>query len=319
MSKSSGSPRGTIHLHSADAVPFEIDEDETTEKQDNRGSLGVQLERVNDGIEKIAKLLISESQKAVNQYIDPCPRDNTPHLFVLYPDSAGLSSARPGHMLLMMDGERVNSKSQFEFFGSAIDFVEKAMHAIPELRKIFICKRDMVPESIYRVLSHEFPKRAVKVIDDSYYADQDKEVMKEFESEETRDHSLTPQQISQMQDGYHKLRGFQVASVSERINKIAYYVARTPKDEVEKGKKEWGIFPDKPTDPGEDDTIDTFSTRDEAVRIMKEMEANTGEDISLASELHQANVMSEWMSPEDAVNAAWSLRDKEKNSDEEEA
>ena len=91
MSQPAGSPRGTIHLHPAGACPPKVDEEEVEEKQDDRGSIGQQLERIHSGKEKIARQLYAMTyaegsfyDKNMHPYVDPCPRDDTPHLFVLY-------------------------------------------------------------------------------------------------------------------------------------------------------------------------------------------------------------------------------------------
>jgi len=319
MTQPSGSPRGTIHLHPAGACPPEIEESEIEEKQDNRGSVGKQLERIQTGIEKIAKTLYANTyyEKNMHPYVDPCPRDDTPHLFKLYEESHGFNTSRPGFVIMTMDGARVNNKPLYEFFGKAIDFVHGSIEAIPELSHVYICIKDMVPDSIYSILAHEFPKIGVKLCDDTKFSGRNNDgKYSQKITEDTREHEVSPSQRSKMQDGYHKLRGFPVASKRGRILRIALHVARTPEDEKSTSEEEWAIFPDEPTQVGEPDTISKFSTRDEAVREMHRMEGNKDkeidEEVINASENINANVMHDWMTPEEAVAAAWSLREKSK-------
>jgi len=328
MSKSMGSPRGTINLYPAGILPPEPDEEELKEKQDNRGSIGQQLEKTQKSMtKKIAKRLFALSydtgafyEKNMHPYVDQCPRDETPHLFILYPDTAGFNTSRPGYVRLMMDGERLRCDSLFEYFGKAIDFVNKAIHAIPELSHVFICQKDMVTEGIYRILAHEFPKIGISVIDDTKFGLGDGKLSEKI-TEETKNFEPSMSQRSKMQDGYHKLRGFPVASRRGRILRIALHVARTPEDEKNGPEEEWAIFPDEPTKIGEPDTIAKFPSRDKAVTEMHQMEGKkteTPEEIEeveesiIATENMQANIMHDWISPEEAAEAAWSLREQSK-------
>ena len=337
MSQPAGSPRGTIHLYPAGACPPEVDEEEIEEKQDDRGSIGQQLERIqNQKTKKVAKELIAINsggggiyEKNMHPYVDPCPRDDTPHLFSLYEETPGFNTSRPGYVKLLMDGERIPNKSIFEYFGPAIKFVPKAIHAIPELSHVFICQKDMVSGGVYRVLAHEFPKIGVSLIDNSKFNPNGDAKLSEQIVEDSREYGVSPAQRSKMQDGYHKLRGFPVASRRGRILRIALHVARTPEDEKNSPEEEWAIFPDEPTKYGEPDTIAKFPTRDKAVAEMHKMEGNKKEsdtevveeeEVTTASESLQANVMHDWMDPEEAANIAWSLREKShiKKSPEEE-
>lgn len=332
MSKPAGSPRGTINLYPAGSCPSEMDEKETEEKKDNRGSIGQQLER----IQKIAKKLVAINsgggsiyEKNLHPYVDTCPRDNTPHLFTLYEETPGFNTSRPGYVKLLMDGERIKNKSLFEYFGPAIEFVSKSIHAIPELSHVFICQRDMVSESIYKILAHEYPKIGVSLIDNSKFHQNDGEILSEQIKENPRECKLSPSERSKLQDGYHKLKGFPVASKRGRILRIALYVAKTPEDEKENDNQEWAIFPDKPTKIGEPDTIAKFPTRDKAVAEMHKMEKGKtnidtedieNKEVTIASESLRANIMHDWLSPEEAAETAWSLREKShiKKSPEEE-
>jgi len=324
MSKPAGSPRGTIHLYPAGSCPAEIENGEIEEKQDDRGSIGEQIERIQKGTEKIAKQLYAMTyatnsfyDKSLHPYVDPCPRDDTPHLFILYADTPGFNTSRPGFVKLMLDGERLRQPSLFEFFGTTTDFIHQSIHAIPDLSHVYICVKDMIPESIYRILAHEYPKIGVRVIDDTKFGIGDGKLSEKI-TEDSQTYELTPHQRSQIQDGYHKLRGFPVASRRGRILRIAMYVARTPEDEKNGPDEEWAIFPDEPTKAGEPDTIAKFKSRDEAARELNKMEnqktklPEETEESTIASDSLQANIMHDWMSPEEAVEAAWSLRDESK-------
>lgn len=327
MSEQMGSPRGIIRIH-----PQYNDKDEY--EKEKYQSLEQEIESIQRS-QKIAKqLLTAKTDKFLHPFVDLCPKDDTPHLFLLYQKKEG-ETLYPGYFILTIDNHRLaNRNPNFKYHGTAKEFIHQAIGSIPELSHVYICEKDMIPKNIYNILAKECPKIGIKLVDTVY----SKEETPQEKVENTKKHKsegLTLQERSQLQDPYHKLRGQHVASIKKRLIRIALYVARTPIDEKEEDDEEWAIFPDEPTKAGEPDTLAKFPTRDEAVKAMKEMQKKKKniskekgikpedikiEEVTISSENKQANVTSDWMTPEEIVETAWSLREeakikKEKNND----
>lgn len=345
MNKISGSPRGTIHIYNADGTCSGPSEDEIAEKEDPRGSIGDQLQELQDGDSagktrsKIERSRAAETfyHRDMHPYIDTNPRDDSKHIFAVYPETIGDRNI-DGYYYVVVDELGLKAKPTMDFWGSSYDFVEKLIHEIPELDKLILNVCDnKVSNSVIKVIERELWKKGVEMSSGTPLHTNRGVVDKE--SPPKKEKNLTvgdlakavedPAMRSMMQDPYHKTRGQKLSSRVSRILKIAWHVIQTPADEVKSPDDRWSIVPDKPSEEHEQEAKEKFKTRDDAVARLNELEGrppasseedkienedkdkieNTEEgELKNAGELHQANVLGEWLDPEKASRVAWSLR-----------
>ena len=144
---------------------------------------------------------------------------------------------------------------------------------------------------------------------------------------ELADAVKNPSTNSQMRDPYHKHNDIYIGSRVDRILMIALHVIETPEDELEGPDTEWSVVPDKPSSLEEQEALAKFPTRDDAVAWMKEQEGEKKPDYLIEQEKEealtagtiQANIMHEWLDPEEAADAAWMLRDPKAKIEKEES
>jgi hypothetical protein len=276
MAQPAGSPRGTIHLY-----PDNVSEEEKEEKQDNRGSIGQELEEV-------------QAKLATQQY-----------LFLVYPQKIKERDI-DGYYCIYIN-EIQPQKPAFKYYGTTYDFVEQFKHAIPMLENVVV---NNLPMDIIQILAKEFPKYGIDL-----YTDEPIEEREEKEPNKPIDVDLDV--LSKMKDPYHKGRGLKLSKIGRiaRILKIAeaisqdtFYVRPATTDE----EGSWVVAPKKPSNPDEPDAIKSFKTRDEAAKWLKEQDAKNEVVNSEDEEALNANLLHEWNEPEAATLNAWKLRKKGK-------
>lgn len=310
----SGSPRGTIHIYNSgvDGIDHGPSEDEITKKQDLRGSIG-------DELEERALTADTFYQRDIHPYMDSSPRDETKHIFVVYPETIQ-DREIDGRFFLVVDELGLEEKEHFDFWGTTYDFVAKLVQEIPELDKIILNVCDnKVPGSIVKVIEHELWKRGI----DTFSADTvsyNNKPKREPEGPEEGNITVNdlgdaiqdPGMRSMMQDPYHNSRGQKLSSRVNRILRIAWHVIQTPADEVDGPEDRWSIVPDKPSEENEKEAIEKFKSRDDAVVVLNELKGKPVDDEDEEDKSINASILTEWLSPEEAAKAAWSLREKKK-------
>jgi len=296
----SGSPRGTIRIYPSPSEDKELQEESQNEdvKKDRN--------RLADAI----------YNKNLHPYIDTCKRDDSKHIFLVFPEKVENRNI-DGHYFVILDDLGIKEEPIFDFWGSTIDFVYALIHEIPSVSQVIINNCDnRFPMGVMKVLQNELCKHAIELFSASEieYSSQnvdEKEVTKNISVQDLAKAVEDPTMRSMLQDPFHKTRGQKLSSKNERLLKIAYHIIRTPVDEIESDDDRWSIVPDKPSEENEKEAIEKFPTRDKAALRLKEIEEkNVDEEKITASEILQANVMNDWVTPEEAQKIAWSLRGK---------
>jgi len=298
----SGSPRGTIYIH---PTPKDVEklQKKAVDKKD-RSRLADEL-----------------YNKNMHPFTDNCERDETKHIFIVYPEKIG-DREIDGHYFVIIDDLKSRGEPKFDFWGTADDFIFALLHDIPSITQVIINTCDnQFPVSIIKIFQNELCKHAVDLFSAGAISFTLKSVDKKEPVEKIGVQDLAkavedPTMRSMMQDPFHKTRGQKLSMKMGRILKIAYHVIKTPIDEIESDEDRWSIVPDKPSEENEKESIEKFPTRDKAALRLKEMDAEridkepVGEEPITASEVLQANVMINWMTPEEGQKVAWSLRKK---------
>lgn len=97
---------------------------------------------------------------------------------------------------------------------------------------------------------------------------------------------------------------------------LALHVRRTPEEFVDSNKdpndQEWGVFEDITSDQKEHEPVETFRTRDQAVRKLRELEEK--ENIEESPEENKVASASEWLTLEEAAKQAWLKRQNGKKT-----
>jgi len=322
-----GSPRGTIHIYNADGVSPGPSKKEIEGKQDNRGSIEDELE----GTQDLNRSRAADTfyKRNMHPYIDISPRDESKHIFIVYPEMVD-NRAIDGHFFVVMDDLGLKARPAFDFWGSAYDFIDALVHAIPELDSVVLnlCK-NKIPSTIIKVIQHELWKKGIDVFSGSPINNHLGKIEPEMPpKDEITVESLAkaiedPSMRSKMQDPYHKLRGLKLS----RVLRIAWHIIQTPADEVEGPEDRWSLVPDKPSEANEKEAIEKFKSRDEAAARLNDLKAEVElgerkeeepieeepieeEEAINASAEKSANVMHDWLDPEEASRVAWSLRKK---------
>jgi len=298
----SGSPRGTIRIH-----PTPKDVEELQEEI-------IERKRSADEV----------YNKRLHPFVDNSEIDETKHIFIVYPEKIETKEI-DGHFFVVIDDLKPKGKIKFDFWGTADDFIFALLHEIPSITQVIIntCGNQF-PVGVIQVFQNELCKHAVVLFSQgaiNYTLEkvEKKEPVDKLGVQDLAKAVEDPTMRSMLQDPFHKTRGQKLSMKMARILKIAYHVIQTPEDEVESADDHWSIVPDKPSEENEKESIEKFSTRDKAALRLKEMDAEKVEEEPIdeepvdeenitASEVLQANVMLNWMTPEEGQGVAWSLR-----------
>jgi len=334
----SGSPRGTIHLYPANEGNPGPTQEEVEEKQDNRGSIGDELEEIQgvDGCETRSEIERNRSADTIynrdmHPYIDTLPRDNSKHIFIVYPEKIG-DRAIDGHYFVVIDELNLKTKPILDFWGSAYDFIDVLRHEIPSITQLIVNVCDnKIPSSILKVLGGELWKYSIDLFSGAPIAfapEKVSEPPKEDIGVETLEKAVQdPTMRSMLQDPMHKGRGLKLSKKVGRVSrilKIAYHVIQTPADELDGPDTRWSIVPDTPSEENEQEAVEQFSTRDKAVARLNEMEGPEEEETEIEEEstiggklftvsecrerAKKGNITHDWLIPEDGQKTAWELR-----------
>jgi len=301
----SGSPRGIIRIY---PTPKDVEELQEEEIAENKRSANEVF------------------NKRLHPFVDNYEKDETKHIFVVYPEKVEDKDI-DGHFFVVIDDLKPRGAIKFDFWGTAEDFIFALLHEIPSINQVIINTCDnQFPVSIIKIFQNELCKHSISLfsagaISYSLEGVEKKEDVDKIGVQDLAKAVEDPTMRSMMQDPYHKTRGQKLSSNMERVLKIAYHVIQTPADEVESEDDHWSIVPDKPSEENEKESIEKFSTRDKAALRLKKMETESVEEEPIekepieeenvtASKVLQANVMINWMTPEEGQGIAWSLRKK---------
>jgi len=328
MAKPSGSPKGTIRLWKGYEFNPGPTEEEMEQKQDTRGSINNELEemcrnrKAQGTYPPRTYAECSAWSHNLHPYVDSEPRDNTFYLWTLYPESLA------GQYKIILQGSYLNQKPTWKFWGSAYDFAHKVKNEVPNVTDLTISdSKKLTPDKVRDLLAKELNKIGVNLIE-SRELQQDVEFVEvekpssekkhnpdQFGLIELADADKNPSTDSKMRDPYHKHFDIFVGSRANRIMKIALHVIETPEDEKEGPDTEWSVVPDEPSSDDKQEAIAKFKTRDEAVAWMHQKEGEKlpdyleDEESQTASEQAiNANVMHDWLDPEEAAMQAWLMR-----------
>jgi hypothetical protein len=282
----SGSPRGTIHLYPARETNPGPSQEEIEEKQDLRGSINQELEKIQG----------KTANQNLHPYVDPTLKDDSKHIFAVYPYVTG-NREIDGSYYLILDDLNVSKNPVFDFWGTSKDFVEKLIKEFPMIKLLAI-----------NVCGNKIPNNLIKIID--------RELWKKNISFFT---------MTDIAKGASMKISNRVLSIAKRVAaEEGYHVIQTPVDEVEGPDTRWSVVPNKPSSADDKEAIKKFPTRDQAAKWVNEWEAeqeleNTDseeideESKNASDDAINANAMHDWMIPEDAMKTAWKMRESAKD------